>query len=148
MRTILETPNAQNSQDNWSENELDTLWIAVRKYGIENWEAVLRDPSMQILRSKTAEGLAIRWEKEALKIFPPPPPILSVLSNNFQGSSSARVNSSSARRSANTPEIGRPLSRMMLIGRKEMKTTTETNVEVVGTDDIGSSMENPIEIDD
>jgi hypothetical protein len=140
MRTILE---AQNSQANWSENELDALWIAVRKYGIENWEAVLQDPSMQILRNKTAEGLAIRWEKEVFKIFPPPPPIWTVLSNNFQGSSSARVSPSSAQRAA------KPLNRMMPIEKKEMKTTSETNDElVVGNNAVGSSMENPIEIDD
>jgi hypothetical protein len=65
-----------------------------------------------------------------------------VLSNNFQGSSSARVSPFSAQRAV------KPLSRMMPIGRKEMKTTTETNDEVVGNNDIGSSMENPIEIDD
>lgn len=53
----------------WSEEELDFLWIGVRRYGANNWEAVLRDPRFRFTKFKTVEDLAARWEVEQRKLF-------------------------------------------------------------------------------
>ncbi|XP_057970460.1 protein CHROMATIN REMODELING 4 isoform X3 [Malania oleifera] len=54
--------------DGWSEDELDFLWIGVRRHGQGNWDAMLRDPRLKFSNHKTAEDLAARWEEEQLKI--------------------------------------------------------------------------------
>ncbi|XP_068656137.1 protein CHROMATIN REMODELING 4-like isoform X2 [Aristolochia californica] len=61
----------------WSEDELDALWIGVRRHGRGNWDAMLRDPKLKFSKYRTYEELAERWEMEQLKIldgpaFPPP----------------------------------------------------------------------------
>ncbi|OAY82263.1 Protein CHROMATIN REMODELING 4, partial [Ananas comosus] len=45
----------------WSEDELDFLWIGVRRYGLNNWHAMLSDPRLCFLRSRVPEDLAERW---------------------------------------------------------------------------------------
>lgn len=70
--------------DIWSEDELDYLWIGVRRHGRGNWESMIQDPRLRFSKYKTAEDLAARWEEEQLKILdgppkqlppvPPPPP--------------------------------------------------------------------------
>ncbi|CAK7355848.1 unnamed protein product [Dovyalis caffra] len=53
--------------DVWSEDELDFLWVGVRRYGRGNWDAMLRDPRLKFSKYKTSEDLAARWEEEQLK---------------------------------------------------------------------------------
>lgn len=55
---------------NWSELELDALWIGVRRYGQHNWSSILADPRMYILKKRTPQELATKWneEKNYLKI--------------------------------------------------------------------------------
>lgn len=62
--------------DGWSEDELDSLWIGVRRHGRGNWNTMLRDPKLKFSKYKSAEDLAARWEEEQLKIldFPGPKP--------------------------------------------------------------------------
>ncbi|XP_057510712.1 LOW QUALITY PROTEIN: protein CHROMATIN REMODELING 4-like [Actinidia eriantha] len=65
--------------DSWSEDELDFLWIGVRRHGRGNWDAMLRDPRLSFSKFMTAEDLSARWEEEQLKItdgpaFPLPKP--------------------------------------------------------------------------
>lgn len=54
--------------DGWSEDELDFLWIGVRRHGKGNWDAMLKDPRLKFSRYKTSEDLSTRWEEEQLKI--------------------------------------------------------------------------------
>ncbi|KAK6240336.1 hypothetical protein SCA6_005725 [Theobroma cacao] len=58
--------------EGWSEDELDFLWIGVRRHGRGNWEAMLRDPRLKFSKYKTSEELANRWEEEQLKILDGP----------------------------------------------------------------------------
>ncbi|GAV81101.1 SNF2_N domain-containing protein/Helicase_C domain-containing protein/Chromo domain-containing protein/PHD domain-containing protein/DUF1087 domain-containing protein [Cephalotus follicularis] len=55
--------------DSWSEDELDFLWIGVRRHGRGNWDAMLKDNRLKFSKYKTSEELASRWEEEQLKIF-------------------------------------------------------------------------------
>ncbi|XP_009618374.1 protein CHROMATIN REMODELING 4 isoform X1 [Nicotiana tomentosiformis] len=63
----------RNKLDIWSEDELDYLWIGVRRYGRGHWDAMLRDPKLRFSKYKTPEDLSIRWEEEQLKILEGPP---------------------------------------------------------------------------
>ncbi|KAG6387063.1 hypothetical protein SASPL_152245 [Salvia splendens] len=90
---ILRTGAGSNSMlkkksklDIWSEDELDSLWIGVRRHGRGNWEAMIQDPRLRFSKYKTAEDLAARWEEEQLKVLdvpwlptlkPPVPPKFS-----------------------------------------------------------------------
>ncbi|KAI3798449.1 hypothetical protein L1987_33725 [Smallanthus sonchifolius] len=55
-------------QDFWSEEELDFLWIGVRRHGRGSWETMLRDPRLKFSRFRTWEDLAGRWEEEQVKV--------------------------------------------------------------------------------
>ncbi|XP_010260565.1 PREDICTED: protein CHROMATIN REMODELING 4 isoform X2 [Nelumbo nucifera] len=55
--------------DAWCEDELDALWIGVRRHGRGNWDAMLRDPKLKFSKHRTSEDLSLRWEEEQLKIF-------------------------------------------------------------------------------
>lgn len=73
--------------DIWSEDELDYLWIGVRRHGRGNWEAMILDPRLRFSKYKTAEDLAARWEEEQLKILdgpglPAPKPLVPPKSSN------------------------------------------------------------------
>ncbi|XP_057963426.1 uncharacterized protein LOC131154579 isoform X2 [Malania oleifera] len=52
----------------WSEEELDFLWIGVRRYGRDNWDAMLRDPKLRFSSWRVARDLAERWEEEQFKL--------------------------------------------------------------------------------
>ncbi|PKA59213.1 hypothetical protein AXF42_Ash001306 [Apostasia shenzhenica] len=52
----------------WSEEELDFLWIGVRRHGTENWDAMLRDPKLRFAPSRIPEDLALQWVKEQRKL--------------------------------------------------------------------------------
>lgn len=54
--------------DAWSEDELDALWIGVRRHGRGNWDAMLRDPKLKFSKLRTAEDLSARWTEEQRKI--------------------------------------------------------------------------------
>ncbi|KAL2524732.1 Protein CHROMATIN REMODELING 4 [Abeliophyllum distichum] len=58
--------------DIWSEDELDNLWIGVRRHGRGNWEAMLRNPRLKFSKVKTAEDLSTKWEEEQMKILDGP----------------------------------------------------------------------------
>ncbi|PQQ14866.1 uncharacterized protein Pyn_39564 [Prunus yedoensis var. nudiflora] len=52
----------------WSEEELDFLWIGVRRHGRDNWDAMLRDPRLHFSSWRVARDLAGRWEEEQSKL--------------------------------------------------------------------------------
>ncbi|KAL0428336.1 UNVERIFIED_CONTAM: protein CHROMATIN REMODELING 4 [Sesamum latifolium] len=53
----------------WSEEELDCLWIGVRRHGRDNWDAILRDRRLHFLPWKTPRDLAERWQEEQSQLF-------------------------------------------------------------------------------
>ncbi|KAK7260476.1 hypothetical protein RIF29_26552 [Crotalaria pallida] len=65
-------PKKKSKSDGWSEDELDSLWIGVRRHGRGNWDVMLRDPKLKFSRNKTPENLAMRWEEEQIKVFQGP----------------------------------------------------------------------------
>ncbi|KAJ6853287.1 protein CHROMATIN REMODELING 4-like [Iris pallida] len=56
----------------WSEDELDALWIGVRRHGRGNWDAMLRDPKLKFAKHRSAEDLSARWIEEQCKIMDGP----------------------------------------------------------------------------
>ncbi|XP_064997646.1 uncharacterized protein LOC135581020 isoform X2 [Musa acuminata AAA Group] len=60
--------NFKRFSDEWSEEELDVLWIGVRRHGLNNWNDILRDPKLCFLKSRVAEDLALQWDKEQIKL--------------------------------------------------------------------------------
>ncbi|CAN1132167.1 Protein CHROMATIN REMODELING 4 [Linum perenne] len=52
----------------WSEQELDSLWIGVRRHGRDNWHAILRDPRLHFPPWRTTRHLAEKWEEEQVKL--------------------------------------------------------------------------------
>lgn len=56
-------------QRSWSEEELDSLWIGVRRHGRNNWSAMLRDRRLCFSDLRKSEDLAERWEIEQSKLF-------------------------------------------------------------------------------
>lgn len=56
----------------WSEDELDSLWIGVRRHGRGNWTAMLRDPKLKFFDWKIPEDLAERWDVEQSRFLNPP----------------------------------------------------------------------------
>ncbi|XP_020578296.1 protein CHROMATIN REMODELING 4-like isoform X1 [Phalaenopsis equestris] len=79
--------------DAWSEDELDALWIAVRRHGRGNWDAMLRDPKFKVLKNKSIEELSSRWSMEQRKIldFPAPFPQNSNLSSCLSDAMTAQT---------------------------------------------------------
>lgn len=65
----------------WSEEELDFLWIGVRRHGLGSWNAILRDPRLHFSSWRSPRELAERWEEEQLNLlrtkpsFPTNPPV-------------------------------------------------------------------------
>ncbi|XP_068316832.1 uncharacterized protein [Pyrus communis] len=53
----------------WSEEELDFLWMGVRRYGRDNWNAMLRDPRLHFSPRRVERDLAEQWEEEQSKLF-------------------------------------------------------------------------------
>lgn len=60
--SLLEKFKGCESQ--WSEEELDLLWIGVRRHGKDNWDTMLRDPKLQFSKWRAVEDLAERWDVE------------------------------------------------------------------------------------
>ncbi|KAM6551425.1 hypothetical protein CsatB_001233 [Cannabis sativa] len=76
----------KSKADSWSEDELDFLWIGVRRHGRGNWDSMLRDPRLKFSKYRSSEDLSARWEEEQLKIldgsaFPVSKPTKSTKSN-------------------------------------------------------------------
>lgn len=51
----------------WSEEELDSLWVGVRRHGRGKWEEMLGDSILKFSKHKTSEDLANRWKEEIFK---------------------------------------------------------------------------------
>ncbi|KAM3290007.1 putative protein isoform X1 [Capsicum chacoense] len=51
----------------WSEEELDSLWIGVRRHGRGNWDVMLRDPRLRF-SWRTSTDLAERWMEEQTRL--------------------------------------------------------------------------------
>lgn len=71
MRTGTGTNNLfrkKSKTDIWSEDELDNLWIGVRRHGRGNWDAMLQDRRLTFSKHRTSEDLSVRWEEEQQKI--------------------------------------------------------------------------------
>ncbi|KAF5733572.1 Chromatin remodeling complex subunit [Tripterygium wilfordii] len=62
----------KSKSDGWSEDELDFLWVGVRRHGRGNWDVMLRDPRLKFSKYKASEDLAAQWEEEQLKILEGP----------------------------------------------------------------------------
>ncbi|XXG61760.1 hypothetical protein AAC387_Pa05g0289 [Persea americana] len=58
----------KGSVNQWSEEELDFLWIGVRRHGRGNWEAMLKDPKLHFSEWRVAEDLAEQWHVEQSKL--------------------------------------------------------------------------------
>lgn len=52
----------------WSEEELDFLWIGVRRHGIGNWDSILRDPRLHFTSWRSPRELAKQWVEEQSKL--------------------------------------------------------------------------------
>ncbi|KAI3992891.1 hypothetical protein MKX01_034241 [Papaver californicum] len=52
----------------WSEEELDFLWVGVRRHGKGNWDSILMDPRLRFSRFRGAADLAERWDLEQLNL--------------------------------------------------------------------------------
>lgn len=59
--------SSANLKDTWFDDELDALWIGVRRYGEGNWDVMRRDPRLKFSKHKTSEDLSARWRSESLK---------------------------------------------------------------------------------
>lgn len=59
----------KSKPDVWSEDELDSLWIGVRRHGKGNWEIMLKDPKLRFSLQKTPDDLSLRWNEELVRIF-------------------------------------------------------------------------------
>ncbi|XP_047337447.1 uncharacterized protein LOC124941205 [Impatiens glandulifera] len=51
----------------WSEEELDSLWIGIRRYGQSGWEAMLNDSMLKFSNFRTPTSLSERWILEQQK---------------------------------------------------------------------------------
>lgn len=52
----------------WAEEELDSLWIGIRRHGRGNWHAMLLDPRLHFAPWRVARDLAVQWEQELHKL--------------------------------------------------------------------------------
>ncbi|GAV79526.1 hypothetical protein CFOL_v3_22991 [Cephalotus follicularis] len=52
----------------WSEEELDFLWIGVRRHGRGKWNSMLKDRRLHFSPWREAGDLAERWEEEQFKL--------------------------------------------------------------------------------
>lgn len=57
----------------WSEDELDFLWIGVRRHGVGSWDSILRDPRLHFSSWRSPRELAEQWEEEQVKLLSPNP---------------------------------------------------------------------------
>ncbi|KAF7092081.1 hypothetical protein CFC21_094603 [Triticum aestivum] len=64
----INTYSYKRHQVPWSEEELDFLWIGVRRYGKSNWNAMLRDTRLRFSSSRMSEDLSEQWSKEQKKL--------------------------------------------------------------------------------
>lgn len=75
QKMLLDSINSRASglkfdpgQTAWSEDELDFLWIGVRRHGRGNWETMLRDHRLHFSPWRVARDLAHQWELEQHKL--------------------------------------------------------------------------------
>ncbi|XP_042466183.1 uncharacterized protein LOC122048716 [Zingiber officinale] len=69
-RSLLENSpeNYQRDPTEWLEEELDCLWVGVRRHGQQSWNTLLADPNLSFKRFRVAEDFNKQWEKELAKI--------------------------------------------------------------------------------
>ncbi|XP_068666142.1 uncharacterized protein [Aristolochia californica] len=65
---VYSSENLRAYTSMWSEEELDSLWIGVRRHGRNNWNVMLRDPKLHFSNWRTAEDLAEQWVQEQSKL--------------------------------------------------------------------------------
>lgn len=65
---MLERALSGNGGSVWLEEELDYLWIGVRRHGRERWDAILRDRRLRFSPWRVAKDLATQWEEEQCKL--------------------------------------------------------------------------------
>ncbi|XP_068657959.1 uncharacterized protein [Aristolochia californica] len=65
---VYSSENLRAYTSMWSEEELDSLWIGVRRHGRNNWNLMLRDPKLHFSNWRTAEDLAEQWVREQSKL--------------------------------------------------------------------------------
>ncbi|KAL2941608.1 Protein CHROMATIN REMODELING 4 [Bienertia sinuspersici] len=53
----------------WSEEELDSLWIGIRRHGRGNWHAMLLDPRLRFAPWRVAADLEGQWAREQHRLF-------------------------------------------------------------------------------
>lgn len=116
--------------EDWSENELDSLWIVVRRDGKGNWEAISADPSKPLSRNKFPQELARRWAKEFLK--------LKISTATTTKSTTATKNAMRISNSSTDDEV-EVQPQFILFGYVVQQMKKAGN-------DTGSSLENPIKI--
>ncbi|XP_031502679.1 protein CHROMATIN REMODELING 4-like [Nymphaea colorata] len=68
QRKVSPTERTQTYTSSWSEEELDSLWIGVRRYGRDNWNAMLHDPKLHFSEFRVASDLAEQWKAEQKKL--------------------------------------------------------------------------------
>ncbi|XP_021857482.2 uncharacterized protein [Spinacia oleracea] len=57
------------SQTMWSEEELDSLWIGMRRHGRGNWHAMILDPRLRFAPWRTVADLEEQWGRELYNLF-------------------------------------------------------------------------------
>ncbi|EPS64431.1 hypothetical protein M569_10350 [Genlisea aurea] len=68
-RTIISVGKfSSQTQTLWLDEELDSLWIGVRRHGQGNFDAILHDPRLHFLSWKTPRDLAGKWREEQHKL--------------------------------------------------------------------------------
>ncbi|XP_078436560.1 chromatin remodeling 4 isoform X2 [Wolffia australiana] len=72
MRTGSSGARKRPKPEPWTEDELDLLWIGVRRHGRGNWDAMLRDPKLKFSKHRLPEELSARWAEEQVRIMDEP----------------------------------------------------------------------------
>ncbi|XP_052207603.1 uncharacterized protein LOC127811623 isoform X2 [Diospyros lotus] len=137
VQDISERPELPMTMEAWSEEELDALWIGVRRYGPGNWLAMLKDPMSKILELRTSDALSERWKIERERI---------IYLENFQVMVSAGANLQEAR-PGGTVKIHTPQT--SLVQSPDGTEVNEFHSECISSDPafsvFPSDSENPID---
>ncbi|XP_047329824.1 tyrosine-protein kinase BAZ1B-like isoform X2 [Impatiens glandulifera] len=103
----LETKTKEHDkEDNWPfEDELNSLWIGVRKHGQSSWETILNDPTLKFSYFRTPTSLAKRWWRvERQKV---QPEIIQVPRIYRKRSSSSDSSSLLSKKLSQDPDTGK-----------------------------------------
>ncbi|CAA2979872.1 uncharacterized protein LOC111368821 [Olea europaea subsp. europaea] len=100
-------PDRFESPTTWSEEELDCLWIGVRRHGRGNWDTMLKDPRLHFFPWRTPRDLAERWDEDQSKL------MYSMLISQPKYASTPDI-SSCHMKNFSYPKIKRPLDDVQL----------------------------------